>query len=188
MGWTKHWFDFRLQHSWLTLKRPVTKKSFIKNLVIMTRHYLLMLGETGFVWISGNVALAGQQEWGAAWAAVFGRCFVWAAAGGLHPWVFVACELEPFGTSAGSHETWMIRFLCLDLVASWCRGGLCLWPAHHGTRHYRVHKINTTEFSSCHVLLHNKSIFKVIIIIIRLWVDEQIYDNMIACVALKLKK
>lgn len=150
---TEVWFDFLLQHSWLPLKRPMINMSFIKNLVIVTCNQLLMVCGTGSVWISGSVALAGQQcFWGVAVRpAVFGCCFVWAAAGGLRPWVYVACEPEPFWHTSSfpwdmNDQVSVLRSSCIMK----CCVVLYLWPTLHGTHRYRVHKINTARFYSCY--------------------------------------
>lgn len=88
---------FSLHHRWPPLKRPSSVKLKKNNLVIMT-HQLWKACGAAFVWINVNVALTDPQRfWGVAlWPALGGCCFVRAAAGGSCPWVFVACELEPF--------------------------------------------------------------------------------------------
>lgn len=73
-----------------------------------------------------------QRWWAAAlWATLEGCCFVCTAAGGSHPWLFAACELEPF---------WLINklpgvFNDLVQVAAFTFSGIMkrlvyMWPTH----------------------------------------------------------
>lgn len=83
--------------------------------------------EDMWVWIHDS-----QRWWAAAlWATLEGCCFVWAAAGGSRPWLFAACELEPF---------WLINklpgvFNDLVQVAACTFSGIMkwlvyMWPTH----------------------------------------------------------
>lgn len=80
-----------------------------------------------WVWIHDS-----QHYWAAAlWATLEGCCFVWRAAGGSRPWLFAACELEPF---------WLINklpevFNDLVQVAAFTFSGIMkwlvyMWPTH----------------------------------------------------------
>lgn len=73
-----------------------------------------------------------DSQWAAAlYATLEGCCFVWTAAGGSRPWLFAACELEPF---------WLINklpgvFNDLVQVAAFTFSGIMkwlvyMWPTH----------------------------------------------------------
>lgn len=96
----KFWNKALVQHSWLSLERPnyISTNKQTKNYKIMSHHLLWRLCGCVFIWISANVNLVDSWcFWGAAlWPVLGGCCFVWTAAGGSRPWLFAACELEPF--------------------------------------------------------------------------------------------
>lgn len=111
----------------------------------MTHHQLLKTCGAGIVSINANVGLAGQQcfEEVSVWPVAAGCCFVWATAGGLHPWVFVACELETFWHISRFPGDWS------DQVQLWMNVCVCVWDQHlTGTHCLRLHEKNICKFHS----------------------------------------
>lgn len=157
------WLDFLLQHSCLPLKSAMTNQPFNKNVVIMTRHQLLMAGGAVF----GSMRMLRWQVNSASegwlcdlqWLAVvlFEKQQVVCVLGFL-----LLVNLSLFGTSVDSQETWAIRFgfLGLDLVASWAEVCVSVTSASQHTSLRGAHKKhNLTSFTLLQSLPCSECVF-----------------------------